>query len=269
MGDLEQLLSQLKAAAALHGSAVVESRVSAIFQGVAQAQLQPSPVPRVRARRSRPPERLSPDVTPRAQRRHGNPARDSSGPPSKRLPAGGGDPGRNPLHRRSLRGGDTHHPSGRLPSSIVWMPEHAAAPPGEDPAGGSAQRGRDSAAGAGLSPGAAGGPFPVAEDRQQRRGSTAERTGRSVVRPVTAACCTGRSCVARQAPMMTSPGDGAEARLRCPGNRKRCLLSLRELMQALWLSMARRGELRARPAGKTAGEHHLSRVQRRGVLRAR
>lgn len=65
-----------------------------------------------------------------------------SRPPAKRtLASAGSSPGRNPHLRRSLRGGDTHRCKATITSSIVRLPEHAAAFTDDVPVGGAARRG--------------------------------------------------------------------------------------------------------------------------------
>lgn len=82
MSDLDSLWSQLREAAETHGSAWLQSQIASTLQGVGQGPSSSRPAS-VRARRSRPPERLSPDNTRRPHRRLGSHGRTPSGPLAK------------------------------------------------------------------------------------------------------------------------------------------------------------------------------------------
>lgn len=115
MGDFEALFSQLRAAADVHGTDWLHDKVSELLGGAGQGGSPMAPSAPLRARRVRPPERLSPDVSPRVQRRarspSAGPSRDPPAPAPKRRSAKGlVRPGRNPLPRRDPRADASRDP---------------------------------------------------------------------------------------------------------------------------------------------------------------
>lgn len=171
---MEALLAQFRAAAVARGPQWLQQHLSDTLGGSGAAPSPDvSPPASKRARRVRPPERLSPSPTPRVQRPIRSSIRNPSGSAAglaAHSPSSG--PGRNPRRRRDPRGrGDASYLSPSSPS--LQLREHAAVPPADVPGGGAARRGSRTDTGSGVLPGPSGASSSSAARDAMRAGTGA------------------------------------------------------------------------------------------------
>lgn len=126
------MLARIRAAAVASGPQWLRDQLSGLLPESGQVIATPAPSI-TRARRSRPPERLSPELTPRGCRRAGSPVMDPSAFAAKRTPSQqASGAGRNPLHRRPPGGRSGSATRSHPPSTASQ--DHTAAFAGATPA---------------------------------------------------------------------------------------------------------------------------------------
>lgn len=182
MSDLEALWDQVRAAASARGPQWLQQQLLGMLGGSGADPSSPgSPPSSKRARRVRPPERLSPSHSPRVRRPHGSSVRNPSVSPAVPSASGSsGGPGRNPRHRRDLREeGTLRSLSPSSPPSTV-VQDMAAGSPADVPSRRPARRGIRSDAGRGRSPVPSTAEWmdePVSQEVRYLRSSAAASAG--------------------------------------------------------------------------------------------